>query len=307
MLASFVHIGRNRVVSGSSDGTVYEWDCSTGLALRKFCLDFKALKALDLNLLGEPIYPSMPECLVFDPLGQVVLMGSRDKMARAWDLMSGGLVHELGPHDGPIEAVAYSPDHQLLATTGLGERSVRIWDAETGQPRHTLVSGVSDPSCVAFSNLNNIIAAGTDHGVVYVWDTRTGTLLKQLPAREERVSALAVWLNGRSLLGGFADGTVRVWNLVNGQALADYSVHDCPVLSLAFAPDGQHFATAAADNTARVWRLFPGHEVRCFQGHHATVNSVSFAPWSVGVLLTGSSDRTVRLWATGLSDIKVGQ
>ena len=64
---------------------------------------------------------------------------------------------------------------------------------------------------------------------------------------------------------------------------------------VAFSPDGSQLATGGADSLIRIWET--ENDVRLMkilEGHAATVSSMEYSP--DGKLLSGSVDRSIRLW-----------
>ena len=53
-------------------------------------------------------------------------------------------------HTDAVSCVAFSPDAKQLASTSF-DRTVRLWNAETGEVTHTLKGHTSEVLCVAFS------------------------------------------------------------------------------------------------------------------------------------------------------------
>ena len=70
-------------------------------------------------------------------------------------------------------AVAYAPDSATLATGG-DDRTVRVWDARSGDHVRTLTGHTSGVLAVAYAPDSATLATGSDDGTVRVWNPRTG-------------------------------------------------------------------------------------------------------------------------------------
>ena len=75
--------------------------------------------------------------------------------------------------------MAFSPDGKRLASASL-DKTVKVWDATTGQEILTLKGHTGGVLGVAFSPDGNRLASGGWDGTVKVWDAATGQEIRTL-------------------------------------------------------------------------------------------------------------------------------
>ncbi len=102
-----------------------------------------------------------------------------------------------------------------------------------------------------------------------------------------------------------ADGSMIVWNLADGSVLAKYQL-DNPANSVDLSADGKTIATGLYDGDIVLWDADSGDEIARFTGHSDIVSRVVFNSDETK-LLSGSLDRTIRLWdvATGAQTLEI--
>lgn len=121
------------------------------------------------------------------------------------------------------------------------------------------------------------------------------------------------------LLTGSQDLTVKRWDVSRKsgktpRALYTRKAHDKDINALDVSPNGQSFASASQDRLVKIWDVETGETIGILRGHRRGVWSVKFSPASTpalsgedgvvaskskGMILTGSGDRTVKIWSLG--------
>ena len=78
-----------------------------------------------------------------------------------------------------VKAVAFSSDGRRIVS-GLEDKSVRVWDALTGEELNLLEGHTDLVNSVAFSSDGSHIVSGSSNKSVWVWDASIGEELNLL-------------------------------------------------------------------------------------------------------------------------------
>ena len=201
-------------------------------------------------------------------------------------------------HTDSVLSVAVSPDGGRIVS-GSDDSTVRIWDAQTGEPIGQPLQGHTDRVLsVAVSPDGGRIVSGSADRTVRIWDAQTGEPIGQpLQGHTDRVLSVAVSPDGGRIVSGSADSTVRIWDAQTGEPIGQpLQGHTDSVLSVAVSPDGGRIVSGSADRTVRIWDAQTGEPIgQPLQGHTDRVWSVAVSP-DGGRIVSGSADSTVRIW-----------
>jgi len=216
--------------------------------------------------------------------------------------------------------VNISPDGQQLTSVDLQGR-VFVWDISTlDQPqlRQQFATAPTRLSLVAFSGDGQLIAVGQREGQVQVYRVATGELMLRLTVDPGPIVALALSADGQMLVAGGQHGSLYVWTLPDGHIQQVIKASAAAIDALAFSPDGESLASThgSGDFTTRLWTVDAQrrlHLQRTLVGHTHIIWTVVFGSLHTAsatgreamkrqLLVTGSSDQTVRVW-----DAKSGQ
>ena len=93
-------------------------------------------------------------------------------------------------HQGSVLSVAYAPDGKTLASCSR-DKTIKMWDARTGQLLRTLTEHTGDLYSVAFSPRGDLLASGGLDKVIQLWHTQTGKVVRTLTGHDDIVRSIA--------------------------------------------------------------------------------------------------------------------
>ncbi len=201
-------------------------------------------------------------------------------------------------HHAPVTA-AFSRDGKTILTGSL-DKTARLWDAATGQPRGSLMEFEVPIWAVAFSPDGKTILTGSRDGRAQLWNASNGQLRCEPIVHGDEVLSVAFSPDGETILTGCRDGISRLWDTATGKPRARTPLLQTAILGAAFSPDGKTFVTGSTNGTAQLWDTATATPIGPVLPHKMYVFAVAFSRDGKKIL-TGSSDRTAQLWdaATG--------
>ena len=284
LVSSLAAVGEGVGPSFSADGSLVaaagrgEWARSWTVHRPVGLDDPRARGAIDTALSPDGRYVGRGQTQVgADEVGAVFDMTTGEQAFALAGPNSGSPV--LGPRgrgdEEDTRGVAWSPDGRLIA--GSGEGTARVWDAETGTVRHTLLGHTGFVFGVAWSPDSSRLVTGGSDGTTKVWEIGPEGVQERwsLSAQESKSGIVGVAFSpdGSRVMAGDANlSAVRVWDL-GPTGDAEWANLPAPGYPGAeFMPDGRRVVTssweggveqnAEAPRAVTIWDLQTGREIR---------------------------------------------
>ncbi|KAI8309936.1 Periodic tryptophan protein 2 [Colletotrichum sp. SAR11_59] len=153
-----------RIVTIADDGKIKVWDVESGFCIVTFTEHTSGVTACEFSKKGNVLFTSSLDgsvrawdliryrnfrtftaptrlswsCMAVDPSGEVVAAGSLDSFdIHIWSVQTGQLLDQLSGHEGPVSALAFTPNGDSLIS-GSWDRTARVWSifnrTQTSEP-----------------------------------------------------------------------------------------------------------------------------------------------------------------------------
>ncbi|QSS60037.1 F-box domain-containing protein [Histoplasma capsulatum] len=132
------------IVSASGDGVAKLWNITSGLCIKEFTSRNRGLA-----------------CVEFSEDARTILAGGNDELIYQFDANTGELVNELKGHWALVRSLHMDSTNGRIVS-GSYDRSVRVYDAASGQLSISLTTWTSSWILGAKSDYRRIVAAGQD-------------------------------------------------------------------------------------------------------------------------------------------------
>ena len=205
-------------------------------------------------------------------------------------------------------SVAWSPDGIQVATGGILDMTVSIWDPATGRLLRTHTDRPGSVRALAYSPDGRFLVAGRgfvastkDHMSVDIWEAKTAALVRSLggPVHATTgsmdVDAMVFSVDGAQLIAAYLD-VVVIYDVKTGGTIRTLPLSPFVAgTSLASNPDGRTIAGGDVRGNIRIWDGRTGSLIRTIAAHFSSVRSLAYAPDGKSLASSASSSAQGRL------------
>ena len=203
-------------------------------------------------------------------------------------------------HSYMINCVAFSPDGEMIVSGSNDDKTIKLWDVNTGNEIKTFhyhSSYSAGFNCIAFSPDGEMIVSGSGFSTVKLWDVSTGKGIKSFQGHSGSINSVAFSPDGEMIVSGSNDDkTIKLWDVSTGKEIKSFQGHSYSINSVAFSPDGEMIVSGGNDKTIKLWDVSTGKEIKSFQDRSGRINNVAFSPDGKMIVSGSKDDKIIKLW-----------
>lgn len=272
-----------QIIAGREDGIINYWVASTGQLQQSFSAHNGIISALACS----------PDGKLLASAGDRREHDRAIKLWRSLNFRTPKILAGHGKVGGALTTCLQFNKEGNQLISGGGDRTIRIWDVETGDLLLTLTGHASMLSDLALNMSKQLLASAAYDKCIKLWHSQTGELLNTWVSESKHMNVNTVCFNtdGSLLASGDGSSDLKIWDVATGKLQRTFSGHTKAIISVKFRPNSMIVLSASKDKTLRFWDCQTGKCIYELSEFNSTVDNIAWEP--DGTAFICSSDRNV--------------
>ncbi|NET74319.1 MAG: WD40 repeat domain-containing protein, partial [Sphaerospermopsis sp. SIO1G2] len=166
-------------------------------------------------------------------------------------------INTLYGHSNYVFAIAINPQGKTFIS-GSADKTIKVWDLETGENTKTLTGHSNFVSSVVFSHDGSIIASGSYDKTFKLWhDLKSKTFIEHSGC----VTSIAFSNDGKCFATSSMDKTIKIWDVKEEKLIYTISDHKNYINAIAFTQDGEKLISCDGDKNIKIWNVQENKEI----------------------------------------------
>eukprot|EP00980_Cylindrotheca_fusiformis_P004352 scaffold925_cov129-Cylindrotheca_fusiformis.AAC.5 len=179
-------------------------------------------------------------------------------------------------HSRGINEVCWSNGGDPFVATASDDKTLRLWDAQTGDAMVEFRGHDNFVFCCEFNGPSNLLVSGSFDETVKLWDVRSGECVSTLPAHSDPVTSVSFNRDGSCVVSASHDGLIRIWDVCTGECLKTiFASGNPPVSHVTYSPNGKYVLAGTLDSAMRLWPITVSGKSKCAKTYTSEFHSNS--------------------------------
>src|SRR5262249_13660481 len=143
-----------------------------------------------------------------------------------------------------------------IAVTASADRTVKVWEVNSGRELHNLRGHKDFVRSVSISADGARAMSYSRESPIFVWDLTSGSVLSEIIEEIGTVNSAVLIGHGKRAVTGSGDHTVRLWDLERARCLATFTADDT-VTSCAVSADADTIIAGDGSGAVHILKVRP--------------------------------------------------